>query len=152
MQRPKLHFSFNRTDLMQNINNTGLRGIYVWSMWNAGIEKPELSALRCIANKTCSLQIFNRERTNKKFPSQLLPLSRISESKFLCSSRFFPFGQKVLFSYIIIIIIIIIIITLFNVCSSCKNYPSARCASVANVVCRDVDVFGARNVLLSRLL
>jgi hypothetical protein len=28
----------------------------------------------------------------------------------------------------------------------------ARCASAANVVCRDVDVFGARNVLLSRLL
>jgi hypothetical protein len=26
------------------------------------------------------------------------------------------------------------------------------CASAANVVCRDVDVFGARNVLLSRLL
>jgi hypothetical protein len=43
-------------------------------------------------------------------------------------------------------------IALFNVCSSCKNYPSARCASAANVVCRDVDVFGARNVLLNRFL
>jgi hypothetical protein len=41
---------------------------------------------------------------------------------------------------------------LFNVCSSSKNCPSARSASAANVVCRDVDVFGARNVLLSRLL
>jgi hypothetical protein len=41
---------------------------------------------------------------------------------------------------------------LFNVCSSYKNCPSARCASAANVVCRDVDVFGARNILLSRLL
>jgi hypothetical protein len=41
---------------------------------------------------------------------------------------------------------------LFNVCSSSKNCPSARCASAANVVCRDVDVFGARNLLLSRLL
>jgi hypothetical protein len=39
---------------------------------------------------------------------------------------------------------------LFNVCSSFKNCPSARCASAANVVCRDVDVFAARNVLLSR--
>jgi hypothetical protein len=40
---------------------------------------------------------------------------------------------------------------LFNVCSLSKNCPSARCASAANVVCRDVDVFGVRN-LLSRLL
>jgi hypothetical protein len=30
--------------------------------------------------------------------------------------------------------------------------PSARCASVADVVCRDVDVFGARNILLRHLL
>jgi hypothetical protein len=35
---------------------------------------------------------------------------------------------------------------LFNVCSSRKNCPSARCASAANVVCKDVDVFGAGNV------
>jgi hypothetical protein len=41
---------------------------------------------------------------------------------------------------------------LFNVCSSSKNCPSARCASAANVVCRDVDVFGARNIFLNRLL
>jgi hypothetical protein len=38
---------------------------------------------------------------------------------------------------------------LFNVCSLCENCPSASCASAANVVCRDVDVFGARNVLLN---
>jgi hypothetical protein len=30
-----------------------------------------------------------------------------------------------------------------------KNYPSTRCASAANVVCRDVDVFGAEKVLLN---
>jgi hypothetical protein len=41
---------------------------------------------------------------------------------------------------------------LFNVCSSCKNCSSARCASAANAVCRDVDVFGTRNVLLNRFL
>jgi hypothetical protein len=41
---------------------------------------------------------------------------------------------------------------LFNVCSSCKNCPSARCASAANVVCRDVDVFGANNVLLNHII
>jgi hypothetical protein len=39
---------------------------------------------------------------------------------------------------------------LFNVCFSRKNCLSARCASAANVVCRDVDVFGARNVLINR--
>jgi hypothetical protein len=41
---------------------------------------------------------------------------------------------------------------LFNVCSSSKNCPSARCASAANVVCRDVDVFGAENVQLNNFL
>jgi hypothetical protein len=30
---------------------------------------------------------------------------------------------------------------LFNVCCSSKNCSSARCASAANVVCKDVDVF-----------
>jgi hypothetical protein len=29
-----------------------------------------------------------------------------------------------------------------------KTETSARCASTSNVACRDVDVFGARNVLL----
>jgi hypothetical protein len=42
--------------------------------------------------------------------------------------------------------------TLFIVCSSCNNCPSARCASAANVVCRDVDVFGAGNVHLNNFL
>jgi hypothetical protein len=41
---------------------------------------------------------------------------------------------------------------LFIVCSSCKNCPSARCTSAANVVCKDVDVFGAKNVLLNHIL
>jgi hypothetical protein len=41
---------------------------------------------------------------------------------------------------------------LFGDCSSSKNRPSARCASAANVVCRDVDVFGAKNVLLNNIL
>jgi hypothetical protein len=40
---------------------------------------------------------------------------------------------------------------LFNVCSSSKNIPSARCASAADVVCRDVDVFGAGNVHFNHL-
>jgi hypothetical protein len=36
---------------------------------------------------------------------------------------------------------------LFNIFSVCKNCPSARCASAANVVCRNVDVFVARRAL-----
>jgi hypothetical protein len=41
---------------------------------------------------------------------------------------------------------------LLNVCSSCKNCPSAKCAAAANVVCRDVDVFGARKILPNHFL
>jgi hypothetical protein len=41
---------------------------------------------------------------------------------------------------------------LFNVCSSCKNGPSARSASDTIVVCRDVHVFGAKNLLLNHIL
>jgi hypothetical protein len=41
---------------------------------------------------------------------------------------------------------------LFNICPSSKNWPSARCASVANVVCRDFDVLGAKTVLLNSIL
>jgi hypothetical protein len=41
---------------------------------------------------------------------------------------------------------------LFSVCSSSRDSPPARCASVANVVCRDVYVFGAKNVLLNHIL
>jgi hypothetical protein len=39
-------------------------------------------------------------------------------------------------------------LALFNVCSLCKNWPSARCASATNIVCRDVDIFKVRNFLL----
>jgi hypothetical protein len=41
---------------------------------------------------------------------------------------------------------------LFDVCFSSKNCPFARCASAANAVCRNVDVFGANNFLLSHIL
>jgi hypothetical protein len=43
-------------------------------------------------------------------------------------------------------------LALFNACSSCKNCPSARCASPVNVVCRDADLLGAGNVHLNNLL
>jgi hypothetical protein len=42
--------------------------------------------------------------------------------------------------------------SLFNVCSSIKNCSFARCASAANVVCRDVDLFGGTSVSLNHVL
>jgi hypothetical protein len=41
---------------------------------------------------------------------------------------------------------------MFSVCSSSKNCPSARCASAANVVCRDVDIFGTKTLSLKHIL
>jgi hypothetical protein len=41
---------------------------------------------------------------------------------------------------------------LFNVCFSSKNCPSARCALAANVVYKDVDVFGAGSFRIIHLL
>jgi hypothetical protein len=41
---------------------------------------------------------------------------------------------------------------LFYVCPTIKNCPSARCASAANVVCRDFDVFTRQNVSLEHIL
>jgi hypothetical protein len=41
---------------------------------------------------------------------------------------------------------------LFSVCSSCKDCPSARCASAANVVCSDDHVFGSRNIFFRNIL
>jgi hypothetical protein len=38
--------------------------------------------------------------------------------------------------------------SLFNVCSSNKNCPSARFVSDADVVCRDVDIFVAKTAFL----
>jgi hypothetical protein len=40
---------------------------------------------------------------------------------------------------------------LFSSSSSCKHSPSARFVSAANDICRDVDVFAARHVLLNCL-
>jgi hypothetical protein len=41
---------------------------------------------------------------------------------------------------------------LFYICPTIKNCPSARCASAANIVCRDFDVFGNHNVSLEHVL
>jgi hypothetical protein len=41
--------------------------------------------------------------------------------------------------------------SLFSVCSSSKNYPSARCASSAKV-CRDVKVFGTKTASFNHIL
>jgi hypothetical protein len=50
------------------------------------------------------------------------------------------------------VFITIIIIILFYVCPTIKNCPSARCASAANAVCRDFDVFRNHNVSLEHIL
>jgi hypothetical protein len=41
---------------------------------------------------------------------------------------------------------------IFSFSPSFKNCPSARCASAANVVCRDFDVFKTNTVSLSHIL
>jgi hypothetical protein len=41
---------------------------------------------------------------------------------------------------------------LFYVCPTIKSCPSARCASAANVVCRDFDVFRNHYVPLEHIL
>jgi hypothetical protein len=42
--------------------------------------------------------------------------------------------------------------TLLSFCSSSRYCPSARCASAAKVVvCRDIDVFGAKPVLFNQI-
>jgi hypothetical protein len=42
--------------------------------------------------------------------------------------------------------------SMFSFSPSLKNCPSARCASAANVVCRDFDVFKTNIVSLSHIL
>jgi hypothetical protein len=44
------------------------------------------------------------------------------------------------------------IISMFNIWSSSKNCPSARCASAANVVCRNADIFGTKTLSLKYIL
>jgi hypothetical protein len=41
---------------------------------------------------------------------------------------------------------------LFYVCPTIKTRPSARCASAANVVCRDFDIVRRQNVYLEHIL
>jgi hypothetical protein len=41
---------------------------------------------------------------------------------------------------------------IFSVCTTCKNCPSARCASAANVVCNAVDVFEPKTLSLKHIL
>jgi hypothetical protein len=42
--------------------------------------------------------------------------------------------------------------SMFNFSPSLENSPSARCASAANIVCRDFDVFKINVVSLSHIL
>jgi hypothetical protein len=36
--------------------------------------------------------------------------------------------------------------------SSSENCPSTRCASAANVLCRDIDLFGTKTLFLKHIL
>jgi hypothetical protein len=44
------------------------------------------------------------------------------------------------------------VFTSFNICSSRKNCSSARFVSAIKFICRDVDVIGAKNVLLNHIM
>jgi hypothetical protein len=59
-------------------------------------------------------------------------------------------------SFIIVVVVVVVVglrvparyirdFSMFNVCSSSKNCPSARCAPAANVVCRDIDIIWNKN-------
>jgi hypothetical protein len=48
--------------------------------------------------------------------------------------------------------LLLLLFSMFSVCSSSKNCPSARCASAANVVCRDVDISGTKPLSLKHIL
>jgi hypothetical protein len=76
-----------------------------------------------------------RHHIDAFFPTQLY-----RGSKF-CPSVLDTAGLRVLSRYIRDF-------SMFNVCSSSKNCPFARCASAAKVVCRDIDIFGAKTLSL----
>jgi hypothetical protein len=42
-------------------------------------------------------------------------------------------------------------ISFFTVYSSSTNSPSARCVAAADVVCKDVDVFGTKSIPLDQI-
>jgi hypothetical protein len=52
----------------------------------------------------------------------------------------------------IVVAVVIIIFSVFNICSSSENCLSAKCASAANAVCRDMDVFGTTPLSLKHNL
>jgi hypothetical protein len=82
---------------------------------------------------------------------ELRPLGRPVSSQSLDRLRY-PGSHFYYYFIIITLARYIRDFALFSVYPSCKNCPFARCASAANVVRRDVDVFGARNVLLNNIL
>jgi hypothetical protein len=42
-------------------------------------------------------------------------------------------------------------LSLLNTCSSSKPYHCARCASAATVLCRDIDIFRTKTVVITHI-
>jgi hypothetical protein len=69
---------------------------------------------------------------------------------FITLDRIYYYYYYAIISYVITLIcIIIIVISLFCACPSNKHCPSARCAYVANVVGKDLDIFALGTVSLN---
>ncbi|PNF40967.1 hypothetical protein B7P43_G08815 [Cryptotermes secundus] len=81
----------------------------------------------------------------KRYHLDALFLIQVYRGSILCPSAFESVGLRVPIRYIRDS-------PMFNVCSVSKNCPSARCASAANVVCRDTDVFGPKTLLMKHIL
>jgi hypothetical protein len=108
---------------------------------------------------------FDTDLGNRYFVTELgnlweVPMEGSHTTNSLYSFRYFPI--RATYSYIFCPSVLEIVglrvpagyirnFRLFNSCSTCKNSPSARLASAANDISRDVDVFETRHVLRNYL-
>jgi hypothetical protein len=81
----------------------------------------------------------------RRYHLDALFLTQVYRGSKFCPSVLETVGLRILVRYIRDF-------SMFSVCSSSKNCPSARCASAANVVCRDVDIFGTKTLSLKHIL
>jgi hypothetical protein len=88
--------------------------------------------------------------------SYALPLERLKLHSLLVLAQIYR-GSKFCPSVLYIIDLLVPSrhirdLSVFKLCSCSKNCPSARYTSAANVVCRDVDVFGTKTLSLQHVL
>ncbi|PNF35360.1 hypothetical protein B7P43_G02582 [Cryptotermes secundus] len=93
----------------------------------------------------CFRQLKLHTLHKRRYHLDALFLVQVYRGSVLCPSAFETFGLRVPVRYIRDF-------PMFNVCSVRKNCPSARCAYAVNVVCRDVDVFGPKTLLMKHIL